>query len=418
MSPNVLSESNNDRAGFAHPKVEPLPALTSLRFFAAFYVLMFHYIGSAGDPKIISIGYTGVTFFFILSGFILSHNYSNVDFAKPRVVKSYFIARIARIYPVFILSLFVGLPYFVAQLSHIASPGFRLLFSASAVLAPLGLHSWVPGAACALNCPSWSVSTELFFYCLFPMALPLILRRPFISLFATASLWLACCLAYWLLWMGVGGGQLLGGDLSPRLNAVSQLIKFFPVGRLPEFLLGMLLYVFWVRKRARIAGLVGPLFLVSSLAAVGVVYGSKDIPEVVLHNGFTAIVWAPMIIAAASMRECWLHRSSWVFLGRISYSLYLLHVPILWTVLLLDRRGFGGALTEAPLLRAAIACGLAIVAAAITFIWVEEPGRRYVAKRLFGYLGRGSGGAGGSTIEVSKRRPMPRQAEQWSSNAP
>jgi peptidoglycan/LPS O-acetylase OafA/YrhL len=85
----------------SHGKRAPLHALTSIRFFAAIYVVLFH----CGIPHLISMpvpmanffdsGYTGVTLFFALSGFILAYNYPRVSSRHD-----FWISRFARIYPV------------------------------------------------------------------------------------------------------------------------------------------------------------------------------------------------------------------------------------------------------------------------------------------------------------------------------
>ena len=65
---------------------EHIHALTSLRFFAAFYVMGFHYeiYFFKEEARLLSLGYSGVTFFFVLSGFILSHAYHSVDLSMAR----------------------------------------------------------------------------------------------------------------------------------------------------------------------------------------------------------------------------------------------------------------------------------------------------------------------------------------------
>ncbi len=56
----------------------------------------------------------------------------------------------------------------------------------------------MPGAACSLDCPSWSVSVELFFYALFPILLPLVLRNPKQIALVTLAFWAAVvALATW-----------------------------------------------------------------------------------------------------------------------------------------------------------------------------------------------------------------------------
>ena len=83
----------------AHPAVQHLEALTSLRFLAALYVLLYHYTGIPGsvfEGQVARLGYTGVSFFFVLSGFILAHNYHQVNFAKPSALHRYALARLSR----------------------------------------------------------------------------------------------------------------------------------------------------------------------------------------------------------------------------------------------------------------------------------------------------------------------------------
>lgn len=125
----------NSRAEVAaHPVVEQLDALTSLRFFAAIYVVLFHYAsvhGSVFDSRFAHIGYAGV----------------------------------------FLLSLIASVPFLLSLLLTMPPGPLKTLAASSALLAPLGLHAWLPGASCAINCPSWSISVEFFFYVLFPFFL-------------------------------------------------------------------------------------------------------------------------------------------------------------------------------------------------------------------------------------------------------
>jgi peptidoglycan/LPS O-acetylase OafA/YrhL len=80
-----------------------LPALTSLRFFAALHVVCFHFLafkivsGERWLGQISSIGYVGVSFFFVLSGFILVYTYAGRDIPA----RDFWRARFARIYPAF-----------------------------------------------------------------------------------------------------------------------------------------------------------------------------------------------------------------------------------------------------------------------------------------------------------------------------
>jgi len=88
-------------------KLPPIKSLTSLRFFAAIYVVLFHESANPGHfvffplaARFVASGYTAVTLFFVLSGFILAYNYGRI-----RSRKEFWISRFARIYPVYFLSL-------------------------------------------------------------------------------------------------------------------------------------------------------------------------------------------------------------------------------------------------------------------------------------------------------------------------
>lgn len=94
-----------------------LNTLTSLRFFAAGLVFLYHYAhGIPGAPRwflsLNSHGFAAVTFFFVLSGFILAYSY--LDEEKPSHLKgtrsAFWISRTARIYPLYLLALVIALP--------------------------------------------------------------------------------------------------------------------------------------------------------------------------------------------------------------------------------------------------------------------------------------------------------------------
>src|SRR5271157_4919795 len=91
-----------------------LPAITSLRFLAAFHVALFHMdaMGAITGPPWLKtfagIGYVGVSFFFVLSGFILVYTYAGRDI----VLGEFWQTRFARIYPAYLFSLILTFPFF------------------------------------------------------------------------------------------------------------------------------------------------------------------------------------------------------------------------------------------------------------------------------------------------------------------
>ena len=365
----------------AHPAVRHLAALTSLRFLAASYVLIFHYSaipGNVFESQFVRLGYTGVSFFFILSGFILAHNYQHVDFGQPHALHRYLLARISRIYPVYLLSLIVGVPFLFVFLAKLA-PGMTTTLAASSLLvAPLGLQAWLPGTACALNCPSWSISVEAFFYLMLPVLLAPILLHPLKWIILTLGGWLVITATYMLIWSIISPqGSILSSQPSLTHEIVAQFIKYFPPGRLPEFCLGVALYALWKRHSRYF----NPSLMICACLAMATILLMQVsyVSEIALHNGLSAIVWAPLILGAANMKGGVLSLPVCDFLGRISFSLYLFHLPVFSAVLSFDNKLLGQTLvTQHPTLLIVITTALAIVISTVVFVLVEEPMRHRI----------------------------------------
>jgi peptidoglycan/LPS O-acetylase OafA/YrhL len=366
----------------AHPPAAPLPALTALRFVAAAYVVAFHYatffFADAAIPGAVRLGYSGVTFFFLLSGFILAHTYRDVDLTDRAARARFAWARVARVYPVYLVCLVLALPWFAAWVAK-STPPLQGLMAASAVLAPLGLHAWVPGAACALDCPSWSISVEVVFYALFPLLLPLARGAPGRTARLTLAAWIVLTAGSALAFARYAPGISLidpeTGGAGPVLLA--QAIKYNPLLRLPEFVAGLLLYGAWTRWRLPTPALLA----LAALAGLALVAGAPHLPAVLLHNGLTALAWAPLILAGAQLRSGPLVRPGFVFLGRISFALYLIHVPAYALVNSLDRIALGGRLAAAPWLGAGLAAALALALSVLLHRGLEEPMRRRILRR-------------------------------------
>jgi peptidoglycan/LPS O-acetylase OafA/YrhL len=165
----------------ARPNILPL---TSFRFIAAMAVVIFHY-----DKKLqlfpvglADFGYEAVSFFFVLSGFILTYthgrpgglNLSLAQFARSRLI---------RIVPTYYLALIVAAPFLVASMIKAGH------FVPENLLVPPMLHSWWPPAALLWNSPAWSLSNEIFFYALFPLIWALCRRvTPTTSLAAASAM--------------------------------------------------------------------------------------------------------------------------------------------------------------------------------------------------------------------------------------
>ena len=363
------------QASTAHLRPD-IPALTSIRFFAALWVVLFHIreigLWTGGTPlyqSIISLGYLGVGFFFVLSGFILVYVYAGREIAKPR----FWQARFARIYPAYLFSLLVTIPnllhfFPIAQRMHV---GGLVLFSN-----PLLLEAWFPRILFFWNPVAWSLSVEVIFYLVFPFAMRLLEKVGRNRL----PLWIAAC---WLTSLILTSSYVL---LHPDgvLHTTSQsndlawlgVLKLNPLVRLPEFLLGMGAGALFLHLPARAR--TWPIFTAAALLLVAVATRNL-IPYPILHSGLLAPIFALLILGLAT-QPAWTRALSippLILLGEASYSLYLLHtVPI---VLLTFQMRLGNS-PHIHTIVAAYLVGICLVSIAV-YLLIENPLRRLLRPR-------------------------------------
>jgi len=366
-----------------------LPALTSLRFFAAFHVVIFHFqamqtfIGPVWFQKLSSIGYVGVSFFFVLSGFILVYTYAG----RPMVLKNFWRARFARIYPAYAFSLLVTAPFFFYAVLTMNFPFFvwakTHLKLASALVLSL-LHAWVPPAALTWN----AVALE-------PVRRSLFLR--FVSVLAAGPRSpLAAAVVAHSCRVLVDVSCLSGSDvvLNPdRLSIVNadvlgafwlNALKFNPLARLPEFLLGMACGFLFLRSR-RESKLASLLVLSGIAALLVVVYFSAVIPYPILHTALLAPAFAAIVYGFA-LRPNWgmILENRWLVLcGDASYSLYLLHSMIVGMYF----HSTTGQLRYQSPMGILVFVLIAVSISALVYRFIEEPARRKLNPRREPQLG-------------------------------
>jgi peptidoglycan/LPS O-acetylase OafA/YrhL len=307
------------------PRLPHLKALTSIRFFAAMQVALFHLVApfSLWGPfePVVSVGYIGVSFFFFLSGFILTYSHALEYEQGKGSLPRFWIARFARIYPVYLVSMLFAAWLNSAQFHN---PIHILAFVADLLM----LQSWSVRIVNFFHLTAWSLSVEMFFYLVFPF---LLLRlRP-----STATKAILAIGAFWTLAMAV---PLIHLYLYPQaawykdapLNSPG-LVHVFRVERLPplalpEFLAGVSLGWLFLRFRPkpRTAAL---LAFTGIFAFVIALFQSQHLPSVMLHNGLLIPIFALIILGLAEPH--WLSRllsaSPLVLLGEASYALYLIH---------------------------------------------------------------------------------------------
>ncbi len=295
--------------------------LTGLRFFAAMWVVLYHYwpkLQTDFTPALVEKGYLGVELFFTLSGFILCHVYLE-SFGEGRFKYGAFLwNRLARVYPLHIATLLGVMALGIG--ATVAGFGIdsNILDWDSLPANLLLLQAWGFAPQAAFNHPSWSISAEWFAYLTFPA-------------FAWAS---------WKLrhhpWMGAGLALGFMAILYPLYTALTgesltqATIHWGALRIVPCFALGCAMHGLWRGGAVTSlrAGAVGAAFMGAGAVAAAV-SGAPDLFAVAGFGG--------LILCLAGMAE---HGSrfgssqSLVYLGEISYSVYMICVP--WKLLFVN----------------------------------------------------------------------------------
>jgi peptidoglycan/LPS O-acetylase OafA/YrhL len=381
----------------AAARVAPLPALTSLRFVAAFAVLALHYRELLGPLppwllKVLIGGQYGVTFFFVLSGFILTYNYQGwfgTGVAETRYWRFQRL-RFARVYPIYLVGLLLDTPWHLierAQAGQLADAGPT--YWAAWLLNLVGLQAWVPAVPYAMywNTPAWSVSAELFFYACFPFVCALLARR--IATFGALLLALgATVLVETALYALVV--HLTTFEWKVQAQTQYIVLVYNPLLRSAEFVAGCLAGQYFVRSRGLAvfagAGLWATArarnaVIIASLVVIGLRVMAPDytgpstlawLLDVSLKYPFYILPFSALIFAVASGPNLLSHLLEWpllVLLGEASYSLYIIH----WSGQTFLRMGFLGS-AGTPAVHALFLLGT-VAASWLFYRWIEVPWR-------------------------------------------
>lgn len=384
-----------------------LPALTGVRFFLALWVVVYHQSGSllewiGGPPalhqaaaSLVLTGYSAVSAFFVLSGFVLAYNYDLRTLLRAPNLSRFAVARFSRIYPAYATGLLLFVPFAIYRgISGIE--GGTSTGTGSFILNALLLQAWVPGSALTWNFPGWSLSDEAFFYAVLPLVGTWIAwiagvpaGRVAMRLIGLAALLWALSLAmpvFAIVHRIPHFGDTPGTDIElPGAGPWANVIRYDPLLRLPEFCMGAVLALLY---RLLPAGSRlwrrGAAFYVPAIASIVVVLANADsIPYPVVHNGMLAPAYAMVIFGLAlegGVLVRFLSTPVLVFLGNASYSMYILHAPLYaWLGI-----GFRRLLHREPqgmfwlISYVAVVVGLS----ALFFRKAEEPAHRWLRKRL------------------------------------
>lgn len=309
MSPPMIAMVNSDEPAPLTSHRRPLRALTGIRFVAAMQVVFFHFGASFALRhsstrvlgNFLANGWVAVTLFFVLSGFILSYTYAG-QIEEPRGKRRFWEARFARIYPVYVLSLALMMP-FQDKLSFGTAAAVALMLQTWNPVHPEFFYVW--------NLTAWTLSMELFFYLLFPFLLPPLQRMSRRTLKAILSLTLLLI--------------VFGHTMTHSIEPLSRrLLIPMPLFRLPEFVVGMILGLLFLRPRKRRRS---SMWTYASLIGIlAVLLGCRDRWVSLVVIPYAVLIYD--LAATNSKVARLLGSNTCVLLGAASYAIYLLQVPV------------------------------------------------------------------------------------------
>lgn len=294
--------------------------LTALRFFAAFWVVLYHYwpkLDVGFTPAVAEKGYLGVEAFFVLSGFILCHVYLH-SFGEGRFRYGDFLwNRLARVYPLHLATMIgVGGMAIAGTLAGLSvDPNILSWPSLPANL--LLVHAWGFAPVAGWNHASWSISAEWFAYLTFPAFAFVAWRlreRPVVAVLGALGLIAVLYPAF----------RALAG-----FSLTQATIQWGALRIVPCFALGCALHALWRADRfpARLSGYGAALLGMATLAAVQ--FGAPDPVLVMLFGGLIF-----MLASLAKTGFEFAGQSVFVYLGEISYSTYMICIP--WKILAIN----------------------------------------------------------------------------------
>lgn len=300
--------------------MQRIPALDGLRALAIAMVAGYH-----ADKDLVPAGFWGVLVFFVLSGYLITRLLcAEADDNGRLDVRSFYVKRGIRLFPALIV--------FCLALLAFGTPW-------SNVVPALGYYAnyaRVAGADIGLLTHTWSLAVEEHFYLLWPLvigATPAKLRLRVIGLLAVAA----------IVWRGIAIGVMSPGWVynATDTNAAALLVGcYLGVARFPTFRFA----------RWSVPAMLGLMLLP--------VFGEEG--AAFLWGGFIAIALGAVAIQYAMARPAWLEGRAIVWLGQISYGLYLWHYVFLRS--------------DLPIW---VAMVLTVVVAAVSWYLVEEPVRRW-----------------------------------------
>ncbi len=350
-----------------------------MRGVAALMVVIYHYSGGflpainpAEATGLIAKSYLWVDFFFILSGFVIAHGYGAQFKGVPRGrdLLAFLRERLARLYPLHLvmLALLLALELLKVGLRITGVPGsvnepfgattsWNAFFSNLLLLQTTGTQDQL-----TWNGPSWSIGAEWFAYLLFPLLMPLMIRTRWLSRLALVAV------------------AMVGLFLISRGDSLDVTFDYGLVRCVLEFGLGVITYRLFKERKG---GVIGHDVLCVLLGVALLASMHWEAPDLAFPILSCALILSlaqnqGRVTRALTVRPL-------VYLGTISYSVYMSHFVVLQyiqtTSHAVQDAGIGRALTADQSVGLLGLLVLAILALShFLYHWIETPARRYLVQ--------------------------------------
>ena len=314
---------------------ESLPTFNLIRGVAAILVCLFHFTSNSrlNYPsilnKVVEHGYTGVQVFFVLSGFVIPYSMYKGNYSLSKI-STYLLKRISRIHPPYLASILLVLllnyvfnisPYYSTDLIEVDAQG---LFSHFLYLSNILGIDWY-------NSFYWSLAIEIQFYILMSLLYSFVVNRSVIWIFFAVVL--------------ISLGYFFSSSI-------------FIFTHLPFFIAGIMVFRLAVKKDS-----IG-VFLLSISANFIVLFIYSENIHVILAS-LTSVVLILVFKSRSKIGE---------FLGNISYSIYLIHIPVGQIIIRIGVDYTSGIYSE--ILLVVISLALTIVSSYIFYRLVEKPSKK------------------------------------------
>lgn len=358
-------------------------ALDGLRAIAALMVVFYHCGVQLQWPPFVIPGYSGVHLFFVLSGYLISRPFwaRSIQAQPLPSWRKYAVRRFVRIYPTY----FVALLVFIAMrfVGRLHAPT-----STDVALHLLLIFNWGDAAQfLAINIAMWTLAIEAQFYVLLPLTA--VLSKKLMPARGRAGVLLACLafvLAGWVS-RGLEYHSSLPGQLRFRLPF--SYLDLFAMGMLVGYLELTQMAFFRARPRLRTAQVVGAVALLLAANYWLIADGGADWlspPTLALALFYPTLVCAAFalvllaVITRQRTRVPVLTSIPLVFVGQISYSMYLFHVGVGYFILTRLPPAWGGWLGQHPPVYALAQLGPVLLVSYLVYCAVERPSLRWLER--------------------------------------